>query len=100
MDANEIIQFISNSKKSTPVKVYVKGNLDKLPEQDGIKAFVDAKSGTLFGEWKAIEAFLKENESIIEDYVIENDRRNSAIPMLDLKISMHVSSRAQLFVTR
>ncbi|WP_152658378.1 2,3,4,5-tetrahydropyridine-2,6-dicarboxylate N-acetyltransferase [Oceanobacillus sp. CFH 90083] len=85
MDANEIIQFISNSKKSTPVKVYVKGDLDKLPEQDGIKAFVDVKSGTLFGEWKAVEQFLKENEAVIEDYVIENDRRNSAIPTLDLK---------------
>lgn len=85
MDANEIIQFISNSKKSTPVKVYVKGELEKLPEQEDIKAFVDVKSGTLFGEWNAVEKFLKENESIIDDYVIENDRRNSAIPMLDLK---------------
>lgn len=85
MDANEIIQFISNSKKSTPVKVYVKGDLDKLPEQDEIKAFVDAKSGTLFGEWKTVEQFLNDNESVIEDYVVENDRRNSAIPMLDLK---------------
>ena len=28
MDANEIISFIQNSKKSTPVKVYIKGDLD------------------------------------------------------------------------
>lgn len=26
MDANQIIDFISNAKKSTPVKVYVKGS--------------------------------------------------------------------------
>ena len=25
MDANEIISFIQNSKKSTPVKIYIKG---------------------------------------------------------------------------
>ena len=27
MDANEIISFIQNSKKSTPVKMYIKGEL-------------------------------------------------------------------------
>ncbi|MFS0751998.1 2,3,4,5-tetrahydropyridine-2,6-dicarboxylate N-acetyltransferase [Oceanobacillus sp. 1P07AA] len=85
MDANEIIQFISDSKKSTPVKVYVKGELDKLSESNTIKTFVDSKSGTLFGEWKDIQAYLEENKALIEDYVIENDRRNSAIPMLDMK---------------
>lgn len=85
MDANEIIQFISDSKKSTPVKVYVKGELDKLSASNTIKTFVDSKSGTLFGEWKDIQAYLEENKSLIEDYIIENDRRNSAIPMLDLK---------------
>ena len=29
-DANEIISFIANSKKSTPVKVYVKGDLEGI----------------------------------------------------------------------
>ncbi|GLO65844.1 MULTISPECIES: 2,3,4,5-tetrahydropyridine-2,6-dicarboxylate N-acetyltransferase [Oceanobacillus] len=85
MDANEIIQFISDSKKSTPVKVYVKGELDKLSVTNSIKTFVDSKSGTLFGEWKDIQAYIEENKSLIEDYVVENDRRNSAIPMLDMK---------------
>ena len=30
MDANEIISFIANSKKSTPVKVYIKGDLEGI----------------------------------------------------------------------
>ncbi|SET28861.1 2,3,4,5-tetrahydropyridine-2,6-dicarboxylate N-acetyltransferase [Oceanobacillus limi] len=85
MDANEIINFISNSKKSTPVKVYIKGeNLKSLVYED-IQSFVEDQSGVLFGEWKVVSAFLEENKTSISDYVIENDRRNSAIPLLDLK---------------
>lgn len=85
MDANEIISYISNSKKQTPVKVYIKGeNLHKL-NYGSIQAFVEQNSGILFSEWKDISAFLEENKSTINDYVIENDRRNSAIPLLDLK---------------
>ncbi|MGJ9458589.1 2,3,4,5-tetrahydropyridine-2,6-dicarboxylate N-acetyltransferase [Oceanobacillus sp. CF4.6] len=85
MDANEIISFISNSKKSTPVKVYIKGDLNNLKLDDSIKSFVETNSGVLFGEWNAIQTFLETNKEVITDYVIENDRRNSAIPMLDLK---------------
>ncbi|API93736.1 2,3,4,5-tetrahydropyridine-2,6-dicarboxylate N-acetyltransferase [Virgibacillus pantothenticus] len=86
MDGNEIINFISNSKKSTPVKVYIKGEgLDRLSMDDSIQAFIESKSGVLFGEWDVIKKLLEEAGDIIEDYVIENDRRNSAIPLLDLK---------------
>ncbi|WP_079709309.1 2,3,4,5-tetrahydropyridine-2,6-dicarboxylate N-acetyltransferase [Paraliobacillus ryukyuensis] len=86
MDANEIISFISNSKKSTPVKVYIKGkDLDQLTFDQGIQAFVQATTGVLFGEWKVIQAALNTYSEHIEDYVLESDRRNSAIPLLDLK---------------
>ncbi|GAA5417239.1 2,3,4,5-tetrahydropyridine-2,6-dicarboxylate N-acetyltransferase [Paraliobacillus ryukyuensis] len=86
MDANEIISFISNSKKSTPVKVYIKGkDLDQLTFDQGIQAFVQSTTGVIFGEWKVIEEALNTYSEHIEDYVLENDRRNSAIPLLDLK---------------
>ncbi|TGB05092.1 2,3,4,5-tetrahydropyridine-2,6-dicarboxylate N-acetyltransferase [Halobacillus salinus] len=86
MDANEIISFISNSEKSTPVKVYVKGkNLSDLDFGDQVQDFLSADSGVLFGEWKVLGPLLEKYEESIEDYVIENDRRNSAIPLLDLK---------------
>ncbi|RWZ60773.1 2,3,4,5-tetrahydropyridine-2,6-dicarboxylate N-acetyltransferase [Halobacillus fulvus] len=86
MDANEIISFISNSEKSTPVKVYIKGNdLSSLDFGESVKDFISGNSGVLFGEWKVVEPLLKKYEGQIEDYVIENDRRNSAIPLLDLK---------------
>ncbi|AIF43910.1 2,3,4,5-tetrahydropyridine-2,6-dicarboxylate N-acetyltransferase [Virgibacillus sp. SK37] len=86
MDANEIISFISNSKKSTPVKVHIKGeNVGAIDFGQNVQAFVESKSGVLFGEWKEISTILDENKDSISDYVVENDRRNSAIPLLDLK---------------
>ncbi|GAA0613601.1 2,3,4,5-tetrahydropyridine-2,6-dicarboxylate N-acetyltransferase [Virgibacillus siamensis] len=86
MDANEIISFISNSEKSTPVKVYIKGNdLNSLQYGENVQSFVEQNSGVLFGEWKEIQSVLNENKDSITDYVLENDRRNSAIPLLDLK---------------
>lgn len=85
MDANEIISFIQNSKKSTPVKVYIKGRLKGVSLHSDIQAFVNEDTAILFGEWSLIEEVLNECKDQIEDYVIENDRRNSAIPLLNLK---------------
>ncbi|MCA1023451.1 2,3,4,5-tetrahydropyridine-2,6-dicarboxylate N-acetyltransferase [Halobacillus litoralis] len=86
MDANEIISFISNSEKSTPVKVYLKGkDLESLEFGDQVQDFITGNTGVIFGEWKVIQPLLEKYEDAIEDYVLENDRRNSAIPLLDLK---------------
>jgi 2,3,4,5-tetrahydropyridine-2,6-dicarboxylate N-acetyltransferase len=85
MDANEIISFIQNSEKSTPVKVHIKGNLEGIDFGSNTKSFITGNTGVLFGEWKDIKKALESEASNIEDYVVENDRRNSAIPMLDLK---------------
>lgn len=86
MDANEIISFISNSKKSTPVKVYLKGkNLNSIDFGDEVQDFIQGDAGVIFGEWKEIKTILDTYGDSIEDYVVENDRRNSAIPLLDLK---------------
>lgn len=85
MDAHEIIAFIQNSEKSTPVKVHIKGDLAGINFGEKTKAFITGDVGILFGEWKDIEQAIKANEAKIEDYVVENDRRNSAIPLLDMK---------------
>lgn len=85
MDANEIISFIQNSKKATPVKVYVKGDLEGLDFGSQSKTFLNGNSGVVFGEWSEIGPILEQNQGKIEDYVVENDRRNSAIPLLDMK---------------
>ncbi|MBO8162189.1 MAG: 2,3,4,5-tetrahydropyridine-2,6-dicarboxylate N-acetyltransferase [Brevibacillus sp.] len=85
MDANEIIKFIQTSEKKTPVKVHIKGNLEGIDFGPSTKAFLAGSVGILFGEWKEIQPVLEANKDKIEDYVVESDRRNSAIPLLDTK---------------
>lgn len=85
MNTEEVIAFIKNSTKKTPVKVYVKGDLESIDFGTSIQSFVSGKSGVLFGEWTEVKSILDANQAKIEDYVVENDRRNSAIPTLDLK---------------
>jgi len=84
-DANEIIAFIQNSKKSTPVKVYLKGDLAGIDFGSNTKTFISGNTGIVFGEWSEINEVLTANKEKIEDFVVENDRRNSAIPLLDTK---------------
>ncbi|MBM7607864.1 tetrahydrodipicolinate N-acetyltransferase [Lysinibacillus composti] len=86
LNAEQIIQFIAQSKKVTPVKVYVKGEgVANLSYGEDTKVFGEGNSVVVFGEWSQIEVALKENADKIADYVIENDRRNSGVPLLDLK---------------
>lgn len=86
LNAQEIIQFISDSKKVTPVKVYVKGEgVANLSYGENSKVFGEENSAVVFGEWNEIENALKEHGNKIADYVVENDRRNSGVPLLDLK---------------
>jgi tetrahydrodipicolinate N-acetyltransferase len=85
MDANEIISFIQKSEKKTPVKVYVKGNLEGINWGSNTQTFITGDTGVVFGEWKEVQAVIEENTKNLQDYVVENDRRNSAIPLLDLK---------------
>ncbi|MBX5436555.1 MAG: 2,3,4,5-tetrahydropyridine-2,6-dicarboxylate N-acetyltransferase [Alicyclobacillaceae bacterium] len=84
-DANEIIEFIRTSEKKTPVKVYIKGNLTGIDFGPRVRAFIGGGAGVVFGEWSDIEPVLAAHRQQIEDYLVENDRRNSAIPLLDLK---------------
>lgn len=83
MDSYEIIDYISNAEKSTPIKVFIKGDLDKI-NMSNLDYFGDENSGVLFGEYSAVAPLLKNNQEYINNYRIENDRRNSAIPLADL----------------
>lgn len=83
LDPYEIASFIKNSVKKTPVKLYLKGNL-KAIDFGLSKYFGDDKHGIVFGEIKDIQAILNKYASFIENYVLEADRRNAAIPMLDI----------------
>lgn len=85
MDAEQIINYIRTSEKKTPVKVYLKGRLDTLDFGPEIQAFISGNAGVIFGDWRHVEAKLQEFADVIEDKVVESDRRNSAIPLLDTR---------------
>lgn len=79
----EIARYIKDAKKSTPIKAYVNGEVDDLSfgniENYGVDPF-----HILFGESTEIMNFLLENQDKIKSYRIEQDRRNSAIPLLNM----------------
>lgn len=85
LDAKSIINYIGNAPKKTPVKVFIKGELDQLQFPAEIENFTEEHSGVIFGDWKDVEPFLKENKAKISDFRVENNARNSAVPLLDLK---------------
>ena len=85
LDAQHIIDYIGNAPKKTPVKVFIKGNLTNLTFPEGINNFTEAHSGVIFGDWNQVKVFLNDHKNEIQDYHIENDARNSAVPLLDLK---------------
>jgi len=82
MNAQEIINFIATSEKKTPVKLYIK---EKAPIDFGPAKVFGVGDKIVFGDWKSLRPILEENRDLIEDIEIENDSRNSAVPLLDKK---------------
>lgn len=80
--ANEIIEYIGSSTKKTPVKVYINGN--DLPVCKNCKTFGNDISRVLIGELAIIQKYLDTHKNRITDSYVEYDRRNSAIPLLDI----------------
>ena len=82
MNAQELINYIATAEKKTPVKLYIR---EKAPIDFGEAKVFGAGDKIVFGDWKQLGPILEANAERIDDIVIENDRRNSAVPMLDLK---------------
>ncbi len=87
MEASKIIKLIQESKKKTPVKVYLreknKGKENPISFH-GCQVF-GVEDRIIFGDWEEILPILEENKEQIAEIVVENDCRNSAIPLLDTK---------------
>lgn len=81
-DPYAIAKYIKDAKKTTPVKVYIRGELKEV-DSENIKVFGGNDFWILIGENSDIQSILNANQNTILYYHIENDRRNSAIPMLD-----------------
>lgn len=84
IDPYEIAKYIKNVTKKTPVKVYLKGNLKEV-DFSNVKYFGNDTFGFAVGEVDLVSHILTTFSQSIEDYYLEYDRRNSAIPLLDTR---------------
>ena len=82
MNAQELIQYIANAPKKTPVKLTIR---EKAPIDYGSAKVFGVADKVVFGDWEELRPILEANKERIDDMVVENDRRNSAVPLLDMK---------------
>ena len=94
MNAQEIIELISTAEKKTPVRMYVKEN---APIDYGSAKVFGVSDKIVFGDWNELEEIVKRSSDRIEDIVIENDCRNSALHLLDTK-SLHARIEPGAFI--
>lgn len=87
VDYETIRDLIANARKVTPVTVYVRHDGALEAEADDQLRVYPAGDGTtvLIGDWERVEAVLQANGERLRYADVHNDRRNSAIPLLDLK---------------
>lgn len=90
MNTNEIIEFLKNSKKSTPSKVYINGNIEV--ESREVRVFGSNGFYVLIGEYEDVIKIIKNNEPKIKDFYLEIDRRNSKVPLLNYE---HINARIE-----
>lgn len=82
MDAKAIIEKIRTAAKKTPVKAYIR--TARPLHFENCHVFTGADM-IVMGDYKDIAPVLERNEDAIEDLVVECDRRNSALPLADIK---------------
>lgn len=84
MDAYEIIVKIRTAEKKTPVRVTL---TVKAPcTFSGVEDFCGGSGlHILYGDWEVLRPQLEANRERIAALHVENEARNSALPMLDLK---------------
>ena len=84
MDAQEIINYIATAPKKTPVKAYVRvkegAELD-LACADHV--FGGGRDLVVFADYAKLRPVLEAAGDAVEDVVIENDGRNTGVPMLN-----------------
>ncbi len=99
MDAYQIIEYIRTSPKKTPVRVWLQTSqpvaFPAAQQFSGGNGF-----SVVFGDWEDIRPVLEENREKILSQQVENDARNSAIPLLDKRISMPGLNRELLSASR
>ncbi|SKA89199.1 2,3,4,5-tetrahydropyridine-2,6-dicarboxylate N-acetyltransferase [Caloramator quimbayensis] len=80
----EIARYIKDAKKTTPVRAYIDGDLKGI-EDNKVEVFGDNSFYMVFGEHSDVNDFIQNHKDKIKKFKIDFDRRNSAIPMLDIR---------------
>lgn len=79
----ELARFVKESVKVTPVTLYIKGTFDESVLA-GYEYYGSAGSYTVFTEASCANELISQLSGEISSYRIVQDRRNSAIPLLDM----------------
>lgn len=90
MNAQEIIEMIQKSPKKTPIKAYIKAK--KELSFPNCTVFGNPDFYLVFGEQNDVEPVLTSHQKDIVDLIVECDRRNSAIPLLNVR---HLNARIE-----
>ena len=85
MNAQEIIDFIAGAPKKTPVKLYVRERCGMRLDWGSAHVYGGREGKIVFGEWAELSAIIQKNAECIEYLDVEADRRNSAVPLLDVR---------------
>lgn len=89
MTAQEIIDFIANAKKTTPVRATVaKRDPSVRFEAEGVRCFDCGETAIIVGDWTEVGSLLEARADDIADVLVDTAARNSAVPLLDTR-SIH-----------
>ncbi|MFK5675636.1 2,3,4,5-tetrahydropyridine-2,6-dicarboxylate N-acetyltransferase [Ligilactobacillus sp. LYQ60] len=83
MNTQEIINYIGNAPKTTPVRVYLQGKFTTVTFPAEITSFHTPTMAILIGDWGKIKPFITAHATVIETTHVEVLARNSAVPLLD-----------------
>lgn len=84
-NAEQIIDYIANAPKTTPLHVTLAGTMAKLtPVPAGVQAFFETKTGQLYGDAGMIKPWLTANQTDLTSVRVEALGRNTGVPMLDI----------------
>jgi len=87
MDYRDITRIIADAKKRTPVRAWLRhdGELEVEPHEDLMVFPTGAGTTLLVGEWDQVREVMEREAGRILYHHLEVDRRNSAVPLLDLR---------------
>ena len=84
MNAQEIIDHIASAERRTPVRVFVRERQGAEVDYGSARVF-GMGDKVVFGDWGELGPLLEAQAQDIEDLEVECDRRNSGVPLLDIR---------------